>query len=341
MRSVEEAAAVLREGYGDGQLQTLDRLLTVKSRAGGDEYVLQTPKAKAVGGKYFLDSDLLAAVESDFVSVGKRMECAVPADRLEPVLKAMYDNQWRLAAFEDQAQVRSQLGIELPELEKVEKPAPEPTQKLPSSPLPSESTQRKLPLEVNPTVIMQQQLDRVAPATGDYYAGAHDNQKTENVSLEQLRNWYRAARDMELGQEKLGSIRQIGLDAKASVAQGQQLQLSASSITAMEQDLEQYQQFQERGEAIAQAASVILKTVGKQTAGDTRHFKGSVYELTKTPDALSVVKHHKDRTPTKILEMKNGQLERSQVSKSDCQNFLRFVQTLQKSVPTRQVDIQR
>ncbi|NEP56500.1 MAG: DEAD/DEAH box helicase family protein [Symploca sp. SIO2G7] len=342
MRSVEEAAKVLRSGYGYGELQTLDRLLTVKSRGRGDEYVLQTPKAKAVGGKYFLNSDLLAAVESDFVSVGKRMECAIPADRLEPVLKAMYDNQWRLAAFEDQAQVRSQLGVELPELEKVEEPAPEPTQKLPSSPLPSESTQPKLPLEVvNPMVVMQQQLDRVAPATGDYYAGAHDNQKTENVSLEQLRNWYRAARDMELGQEKLSSIRQIGLDAKANMAQGQQLQLSASSITAMEQDLEQYQQFQERGEAIAQAASVILKTVGKQTAGGTQHFKGSVYELTKTPDALSVVKRQEGKTPTKILEMKNGQLERSQVSKSDCQNFLRFVQTLQKSVPTRQVDIQR
>jgi len=345
MRSVEEAAAVLREGYGDGQLQTLDRLLTVKSRGRGDEYVLQTPKAKAVGGKYFLDSNLLAAVESEFVSVGKRMECAIPADRLEPVLKAIYDNQWRLAAFEDQAQVRSQLGIELPELQKVEEPAPEPTQELPSSPLPSESTQRKLPLEVvNPTVVMQQQLERVAPATGDYYAGANDNQRmgvTENVSLEKLRNWYRAARDMELGQEKLSNIRQIGLDAKANMAQGQALQLSASSITAMEQDLEQYQHFQERGEAIAQAASVILKTVGKQTAGGSRYFKGSVYELAQTPDALSVVKHHKGRTPTKILEMKNGQLERSQVSKSDCQNFLRFVQTLQKSIPTRQVDIQR
>lgn len=352
MRSVDGAMTVLHQGLGGGQLQTLDRLLTIKSKGGGQEYVLQTPKAKAVGGKYFLDSDLLTAMDSEFVSVADRMECTIPAERLKPVLKTIIDEkQWILAAFEDKAQVRSQLNIELPTLEKVEvleetlrreegetrghhydeelQPELEPS----LSPRSDVSVSRRHLVElhertarpITSTDVVQQHLDRISPTVGDYHAGA--NQKTVNASLEQLRDWYRAARDMNLGQEKLNSIHRLGLDAKATIAQGEELHLSAESVTAMEQDLGRYQQFQERGRAVADAAQAFLQCVSQQTSDGVRHLKGQTYEMIQTPNTLTILRAGTGE-PTKILEVKDGKLERTQVTADDCQKFLRGLKQL-------------
>ena len=92
----------------------------VPGRYGPLEYVLQTPKNRAVGGRYFLDPDLLAATGGEFVSLGKQMQCVIDDKRLETVLRAIDEKKWTLAAFEDQAQVRDHLGIVLPKLVKVE-----------------------------------------------------------------------------------------------------------------------------------------------------------------------------------------------------------------------------
>lgn len=265
MRSVEEAATVLRHG---GQLQTEDRLLTLQPRKGGEEYALQTPKAKALGGQYFLDSALLNATRRDFVSVGQRMECTISGERLEDVLQAIADNQWKLAAFENPMQVRTQLGIPLPPMEKV----------------------------------------------------------VQQASLEQLRDWYRAARDLDLGQERLDRIRQLGFDAK-KLGKDKALSISADSLAAMEQDLQRYQQFQERGQAVADAAAAVLKLTGHPVNDGTRHLKGKTYEMIQTPNSLTILKAEAGK-PTKILELKEGKLERTQVTADDCQRFLQGLEQL-------------
>ncbi|MBW4466319.1 MAG: strawberry notch C-terminal domain-containing protein [Pegethrix bostrychoides GSE-TBD4-15B] len=107
--------------YRKGAVRTLDELLLLKSQPGGDNFVLQTPKARDSGGRYYLDEQLIAAVGSDFYSVNDRMEVVVPAERLEQSLNViMLQRGYALAAFEHKDIARDYLGIKLPELEKFE-----------------------------------------------------------------------------------------------------------------------------------------------------------------------------------------------------------------------------
>ncbi|MFM2433161.1 MAG: hypothetical protein RLZZ511_4375, partial [Cyanobacteriota bacterium] len=110
-----------------GSVKTLDELLTIKIQAGarfGDRnaigFVLQTVKSGA-GDKYSVDADIIAAAGAEFYSVSDRMECVVPADQIDDVLKViMQDKRWALAAFDYKDQARNFLGLQLPEFQQVE-----------------------------------------------------------------------------------------------------------------------------------------------------------------------------------------------------------------------------
>ncbi|MEL6816415.1 MAG: DUF3991 domain-containing protein, partial [Cyanobacteria bacterium J06598_3] len=116
---------------GQGIVRTLDDLLTVRKHSKGEGFILETPKAKRVGGKYFLDEALLAAVEGDFYSVGHLMSLPVTSEQLDAVLVVlMKQRQYALAAVDFQEVAREYLGITLPSLagtnEAMSKPPPEP-----------------------------------------------------------------------------------------------------------------------------------------------------------------------------------------------------------------------
>jgi uncharacterized protein YcgL (UPF0745 family) len=84
-----------------GIVKTLDELLILKTQFNGEGFVLQTPKAKESGGKYFLDEGLIAAAGSDFYSVSDRMEVVIPPERLEQTLAVLMNQRnYTLAAFE-------------------------------------------------------------------------------------------------------------------------------------------------------------------------------------------------------------------------------------------------
>jgi hypothetical protein len=101
-----------------GQLKTANELLTVKCYKQGDSLLLQAPRAKDAGGRYYLDSDLLAAAGNEFYSTGDRMECIVESDKIESVLETiMQCKHWQLAAFEGQNLALEMLDISLPTLE--------------------------------------------------------------------------------------------------------------------------------------------------------------------------------------------------------------------------------
>jgi C-terminal domain on Strawberry notch homologue/P-loop containing NTP hydrolase pore-1 len=101
-----------------GQLKTADELLTVKCYKQGDSLLLQAPRAKDAGGRYYLDSDLLAAAGNEFYSTGDRMECIVESDNIESVLETIMERKhWQLAAFEGQNLALEMLDISLPTLE--------------------------------------------------------------------------------------------------------------------------------------------------------------------------------------------------------------------------------
>ncbi|WP_081972542.1 strawberry notch C-terminal domain-containing protein [Leptolyngbya sp. KIOST-1] len=110
-----------------GTVKTLDELLLLKPQQAGEGFILQAPKSKESGGRYYLDEDLIAAAGSDFYSVADRMEVVIPPERLERVLGVvMHQRNYTLAAFEFKEVARQLMGVSLPTLEKVEAEAIKP-----------------------------------------------------------------------------------------------------------------------------------------------------------------------------------------------------------------------
>ncbi|MGF1497389.1 MAG: DUF3991 domain-containing protein [Elainellaceae cyanobacterium] len=112
-----------------GAVKTLNEVLILKSQRNGDGFLLQAPRAKDVGGRYYLDEKLIEAVGSDFYSASdsrserlrQRMEVVIPRERLDATLEVlMGDRDYTLAAFELKEIARDYLGIRLPELEAVQ-----------------------------------------------------------------------------------------------------------------------------------------------------------------------------------------------------------------------------
>ena len=104
-----------------GTVKTLDELLLLKPQQAGEGFILQAPKSKESGGRYYLDEDLIAAAGSDFYSVADRMEVVIPPERLERLLGVvMHQRNYTLAAFEFKEVARDLVGVSLPTLEKVE-----------------------------------------------------------------------------------------------------------------------------------------------------------------------------------------------------------------------------
>jgi hypothetical protein len=137
-----------------GIVKTLDELLILKTQFNGEGFVLQTPKAKESGGKYFLDEGLIAAAGSDFYSVSDRMEVVIPPERLEQTLAVLMNQRnYTLAAFESKDIARQFLGVTLPTLEKVEAEVPK-LQAIPEPQViqaPASGVQVEIP-EPSPTV---------------------------------------------------------------------------------------------------------------------------------------------------------------------------------------------
>jgi hypothetical protein len=156
-----------------GIVKTLDELLILKTQFNGEGFVLQTPKAKESGGKYFLDEGLIAAAGSDFYSVSDRMEVVIPPERLEQTLAVLMNQRnYTLAAFESKDIARQFLGVTLPTLEKVEAvkptlqaiPEPKVIQPPASGPqveMPEPGSLQNAPTPTSPTVPSRPQMGQL------------------------------------------------------------------------------------------------------------------------------------------------------------------------------------
>lgn len=108
-----------------GAVKTLDEVLILKCQHRGDGFVLQAPRARDVGSKYYLDEKLIQAAGSDFYSVRDRMEVVIPPERLESTLNVLMNQRnYTLAAFDFKDIARDYLGIQLPKLEVIEAKQP-------------------------------------------------------------------------------------------------------------------------------------------------------------------------------------------------------------------------
>ena len=165
---------------GLGTVHTLDSVLAIKpdgkARFGGgdaDYFIFIVPKATKVGGRFFLNENLLEEAESEFFSVGDRMEMKVPAENFEAALSVlMNESETQIAVLDEKftQQVRSFLGHSLPQLEEsavanVVEPVSQPDSRdfiAASSPI---SSQSELDLSAAPTAT-QEKLPVDKPSLG-------------------------------------------------------------------------------------------------------------------------------------------------------------------------------
>lgn len=74
--------------------------------------MLEAPKAKALGGKYYTDPGLLA-LTGEFISKGDTMKVYVPSDKVDLVLSYITQNtDWKLGAYDHKNVARKILGLE-------------------------------------------------------------------------------------------------------------------------------------------------------------------------------------------------------------------------------------
>lgn len=103
-----------------GAVKNLDERLRLMPQQVDAGFILQVPRSKESGGRYYLDEALIAAAGSDFYSVADRMEVVIPPERIEQVLGVvMHQRNETLAAFEFKEVARQLMGVSLPTLETV------------------------------------------------------------------------------------------------------------------------------------------------------------------------------------------------------------------------------
>lgn len=111
-----------------GVVHDLDQILAIKTDSSAkfngtevDHFVLTVPSSTRVGGKFFMNEDLLDAAENEFFSVANRMEMQVAPENLEAVLKVlMKDEGIQIAAFDFKDMARDYLGQMLPTMQMIE-----------------------------------------------------------------------------------------------------------------------------------------------------------------------------------------------------------------------------
>ena len=198
------------------------------------------------------------------------------------------------------------------------------------------------PVAVTPVEIAQRLIDQHDPQTGDVLAAADRSPVSPSPTLEQLRNWYRAARDMARDPLRCEYIKTLGLEAKTASVQEKPPAMPTQALVEMQRDLEQYRAYQTRGQYVAQASRLILSAVGQSNGQGEVRFRGKLYELSQTQTALTVKKGVGSQIAT-ILSIACGKMQRTSVQSEDCRKFRAFVQRLQRgnTEPTKPSGLER
>ena len=169
------------------------------------------------------------------------------------------------------------------------------------------------------------ELHATGPPVNELNGHSASSSNEVTVDLDTLRGWYRAARDMGKGSERLEFIKKLGQLAKSYT--DQKLTVPQEVQRVMAQDLDRYQVLQQRGKYVAQASQFILAAVGRFNGRETQ-FQGKIYDLRQTSDSLMVRKLAPH--PQTILEVAEGKIQRTVVTAEDCQRFKGFVQRLER-----------
>jgi predicted RNA methylase len=155
---------------------------------------------------------------------------------------------------------------------------------------------------------------------------AWEQQQSETPSLPELWTWARAARDLNLPRQQQAQIRILTRKAR----QEEPITYTGDVLHKMQQDIEQYVPFQERGATIAATACNILQQVGHTDDRGHVHFGGRIYELHQTGEQLDIRKRTGRKTEI-ILQTRGNQVNRTTVTEEDLRRFQMLESRLQQT----------
>jgi hypothetical protein len=141
------------------------------------------------------------------------------------------------------------------------------------------------------------------------------------LTMEEVWAWKRAARDLQMGQERERQIREL----EQRLKERSPLPVSGEVAKAIAQDLERYRPFEERGRALLAYAQVMLANAGQLDIYGKVTFRGKNYELVQSEDTLTV-RHRSRQKNEVILQSKGEALLRSTVSVKDVEKFAAVAQ---------------
>jgi len=103
---------------GKGRLKTMDEMLVLRMDRDDQSMVLEAPRSKQAGGKYYLDEDLINRVGQEFVSSGDFMRAKVAPENIESTLLYILSSE-QIACFGPSflEAAREYMGITIPEME--------------------------------------------------------------------------------------------------------------------------------------------------------------------------------------------------------------------------------
>ena len=176
--------------------------------------------------------------------------------------------------------------------------------------------------------IVQSTMDRVDPKAGDALAGASAPIESPSKTLAKLREWYRAARDLQASDLKLDSIKILGLSVRQA-AQQQVFQALSGEITQeMQQTLDNYKPFQERSKAVAAIAKEILEKVGNRNGQGDMLFTGRTYHIKSAGTTLTVEKAGLEGFKPIVIK-KHNSISMAAAEAADMKAFEAFVAMFQ------------
>ncbi|MEM9088795.1 MAG: strawberry notch C-terminal domain-containing protein [Cyanobacteria bacterium P01_F01_bin.53] len=154
----------------------------------------------------------------------------------------------------------------------------------------SDPAWRETPPQVPAITVVQQAMDNVDPQTGNILAAAPVPIDSTSTTLVKLRQWYRAARDLQADDLKLDSIKILGLSVRQAADQQVFHALSDDITREMQETLEQYKPYQERSKAVAAIAKQILEKVGTRNEQGDMIFTGRTYHIESAGTTLTIKK---------------------------------------------------
>ena len=107
---------------GQGIVGTQDDRLRIRQSKTG--WILSTPMSRDQGGRFFLDSDLLAAIGQDFVSCNGAMSATIEADKIDSVMDVVIAKH-SLFSANHHAIARHFMDVTLPEFVAVDEILPD------------------------------------------------------------------------------------------------------------------------------------------------------------------------------------------------------------------------